>query len=158
MAQALIEIESSRHIVEVLPLHPFMLTSLQETSKISTTHYSTQIEGNSLRPEADLTAFLEYFCHGMAIAFQKVEAQVVAQTAFPQRTSNSSLHSLLPEQRQVLGYFEKQSVIRSHDVANILGITDRQARAYCQRWLRSGFLQIADPAKRSRRYRLGIWS
>jgi hypothetical protein len=53
----------------------------------------------------------------------------IRQAALPQRTSNSSPHSLLPEQRHVLGYFEKQSIINSHDVANILGITARQARA-----------------------------
>ncbi len=44
----LMEIEASRQIIAELPLNTKVITSLMETARLTTTHYSTQIEGNRL--------------------------------------------------------------------------------------------------------------
>ena len=47
----LIRIEASKQKVLYLPLTPTVLSSLRETARLYTTHYSTMIEGNRLDPE-----------------------------------------------------------------------------------------------------------
>jgi hypothetical protein len=47
----LLSIESVKAKVLHLPLSPKVLTSLRETAKLYTTHYSTMIEGNRLDPD-----------------------------------------------------------------------------------------------------------
>ncbi|MDR1434293.1 hypothetical protein [Candidatus Endomicrobiellum devescovinae] len=44
----LLEIEATKEKVKALPLTPKVLTSLRESSKLFSTHYSTMIEGNRL--------------------------------------------------------------------------------------------------------------
>lgn len=44
----LIDIETSRQAISDLPVTVEILTSLRESARLSTTHYSTQIEGNRL--------------------------------------------------------------------------------------------------------------
>lgn len=48
MASALMTIEADRQAVIDLPIDVSMLTSLRETARLLSTHYSTQIEGNRL--------------------------------------------------------------------------------------------------------------
>ena len=47
----LLEIERVKEGIKTLPINPKLLSSLRETAKISTVHYSTQIEGNRLSHE-----------------------------------------------------------------------------------------------------------
>ena len=47
-SQALMDIEVSRQAVSVLPFSGALLTSLRESARLTSTHYSTQIEGNRL--------------------------------------------------------------------------------------------------------------
>lgn len=44
----LLEIERVKEGIKYLPINPKLLSSLRETAKLSTIHYSTQIEGNRL--------------------------------------------------------------------------------------------------------------
>lgn len=46
--QALMDIEVSRQAVSSLPVTAQLLTSLRESARLTSTHYSTQIEGNRL--------------------------------------------------------------------------------------------------------------
>ena len=48
IANNLLEIERVKENVKSLPINPKLLNSLRETAKLSTIHYSTQIEGNRL--------------------------------------------------------------------------------------------------------------
>jgi len=45
------KIEAAKEKVSLLPVNPTVLASLRETAKLYTTHYSTMIEGNQLKPE-----------------------------------------------------------------------------------------------------------
>lgn len=51
IANNLIEIERIKENIKSLPINPKLLNSLRETAKLSTIHYSTQIEGNRLSRE-----------------------------------------------------------------------------------------------------------
>lgn len=48
ITQNLLAIEQAKEKSLHLPLNPFVLSSLRETTKLLTTHYSTMIEGNTL--------------------------------------------------------------------------------------------------------------
>lgn len=47
---SLMRIEGARQKILLLPLTPTVLSSLRETARLYTTHYSTMIEGNRLDP------------------------------------------------------------------------------------------------------------
>ena len=51
IANNLLEIERVKEGIKSLPINPKLLNSLRETAKVSTIHYSTQIEGNRLTKE-----------------------------------------------------------------------------------------------------------
>ena len=50
LASFLMRIAAARERVSYLPLTPTVLSSLRETARLYTTHYSTMIEGNRLQP------------------------------------------------------------------------------------------------------------
>ena len=56
--------------------------------------------------------------------------------------------------RRVLGFFNMQDLTQTSDVANLLGISERQTRDLLKGWVADGWLEIADPSKRGRKYRL----
>ena len=51
IANNLLEIERVKEGIKALPINPKLLSSLRETAKVATIHYSTQIEGNRLSRE-----------------------------------------------------------------------------------------------------------
>ena len=51
ITMALMDIEASRQAVSVLPITLTVLSSLRESARLTSTHYSTQIEGNRLTQE-----------------------------------------------------------------------------------------------------------
>ena len=51
IAKSLMRIEAAKEKVALLPVNPTVLASLRETAKLYTTHYSTMIEGNQLKPD-----------------------------------------------------------------------------------------------------------
>ena len=55
---------------------------------------------------------------------------------------------------RALELFRGSIVITSRDVEGLFGISQRTARNILSTWVRSGFVVIADPAKKTRSYRL----
>ncbi len=107
------------------------------------------------RHEADITSWLEYFLEGMAVSFERL-AETIREQA-QDNLDQADLALLRPldhRARRVLGLFVTRELIRSSDVANLLGLSMRQARDLLAQWVDQGWLEIADPAKRSRSYRL----
>ena len=51
LTKMLMDIEASRQAVSSLPITVPVLTSLRESARLISTHYSTQIEGNRLTQE-----------------------------------------------------------------------------------------------------------
>ena len=49
--------------------------------------------------------------------------------------------------RRVLGLFADQDLIKSSDVANLLGISTRLDREILSKWSEQDWLEIADPSR-----------
>ena len=107
------------------------------------------------RNKADITPWLDYFLQGMTVVFKRVADEVESQA---QGTVDDSMVDLLRpldhRARRVLGLFSNQELIQSSDVANILGISARQSRDLLTDWVGQGWLEIADPSRRGRKYGL----
>ena len=104
------------------------------------------------RAEADITPWLEYFIGGMVASFEAVKKQAKGN-------KGKGDHSLLlkrldPKQRKALVLFRGKEVITAQDVGELFGFAPRTARALCKKWADGGFLEVADPSKKGRKYRL----
>ena len=65
------------------------------------------------------------------------------------------LRNLDAKQRRALRLFQKSREIVAKDIAKLFGYKPRTAALLCQRWVEKGYLETTDPAKKSRRYKLG---
>lgn len=106
------------------------------------------------RADADITKWVAYFIDGMAVSFQKVEAQARSEAATGGEDRSRVLRKLDARQRTVLSLFQRSQEVRAKEIAELFGLKSRAAALLCQRWVEGGFLELADPSKKSRRYRL----
>lgn len=106
------------------------------------------------RADTDISGWVEYFCAGMATAFESVECRSQEAAASGAGDQRDALLRLDNRQRKALGLFRKHETITATDVAKLFGLAPRSARVLCQKWVQSGFLTVADPAKKSRKYNL----
>jgi Fic family protein len=106
------------------------------------------------RAEADVTGWLQYFVDGMVDAFTRVEEKAKDAEGRWESDKSPILRVLDPRQRKALTLFARQQAITSRDVAALFSFAPRTARLLLQRWTAQGFLAIADPSKRARKYRL----
>ncbi|NRA73929.1 MAG: Fic family protein [Rickettsiales bacterium] len=93
IAKHLMAIEATKEKAKLLPVNPTVLASLRETAKLYTTHYSTMIEGNQLKPE-------------------EVKEVIKSEEHFPERTR---------EEHEVKGYYAaltqlEQYVAQNHPI------------------------------------------
>lgn len=107
------------------------------------------------RAEADTTKWLAYFIDGMAAAFEKVRDQAMLEARQGGKDSAKALRALDPRQRKALTLFHAAREVTARDIAELFDYKPRTAALLCQRWVESGFLDMTDPAKKSRRYKLG---
>lgn len=103
------------------------------------------------RADAEITSWIEYFCMGMAEAFESVVKKAKEETKPDQ---SKLLRELDAKKRRGLALFQNQNRITSSDVATLFGLKSRTARDLCQKWVKEGFLVITDPSKKARQYRL----
>ena len=106
------------------------------------------------RATADITGWVEYFCAGMADAFENVQRQAKEEARAGKTDRSQALRQLDARQRKVLDLFRKSEWITATQVENILNLTGRTARHVCQQWTEEGFLVIVDPSKKTRKYGL----
>ncbi len=108
------------------------------------------------RNKADITPWLDYFLVGMAVVFERVAEQIRSEMIEEDfdRETLALLRSLDHRARRVLSLFSTQEFIKSSDVASLLGISVRQTRDLLTGWVADGWLEIADPSRRGRKYRL----
>lgn len=107
------------------------------------------------RNQADITPWLEYFLRGMSVVFEKV-ANEVAQYSKGEKEDKQIelLRGLDHRARRVLGMFGNQNLIKSTEVAAILGLSTRQARLLLSQWVTQGWLEAVDPSKKGRKYQI----
>lgn len=107
------------------------------------------------RAKADITAWVEYFCSGMAESFERVRARAAQAADAGSIDQSAVVRKLDPRQRKALSLFRQSDLITSHDVEALFSLSQRAARNLLQHWVESGFIAIADPSKKGRRYALG---
>jgi predicted HTH transcriptional regulator len=90
----------------------------------------------------------------MATSFEKVHAQAKKESQVGAADRSQLLRTLDAKQRKALTLFEHSREVTAKDIAELFGFRQRPAAALCQRWVADGFLVVADPSKKARRYRL----
>lgn len=106
------------------------------------------------RVEADITGFLQYFCEGMAEAFAAIHQRAQAGQENKGIDYSKMLRLLSPQQKAMISLFGKQREVSSADIAGHLGINSRSASELAGKWVKDGFIEIANPSKKGRSYRL----
>jgi len=106
------------------------------------------------REHADPTAWLGYFCEGMAQTVESVVAQAKAISRSGQADQPALLRRLDARQREVLALFRDHEQVTARQVAEQFGLSQRAASSLCRKWTENGFLVISDTARKTRKYRL----
>ncbi|MCX6056885.1 MAG: Fic family protein [Chloroflexi bacterium] len=106
------------------------------------------------RAEADITPWLSYNLKGMASVFESVSTEIRSQALAPDEKVESLLRKLDRRARIVLGLFSKQEEITANDVARVLGLSVRQAREVMTEWVKAGWLEVSNTARKTRKYNL----
>lgn len=106
------------------------------------------------RAESDITSFIEYFCTGMAKAFESVRKNIVSSLQNKDASTDKSdlLYHLDERQKRALDLFLKQKIITTKDVALLFGLSIRAANNICNKWLEAGFVEASSEAKKNRGY------
>jgi len=103
---------------------------------------------------ADITRWVEYFCDGMADSFENVKRRAEEAAMAGARDQSPMLRKLDPRQRKALDLFREHDTITSRDLVGLFGFSERTARSLLSAWVEGGFVLVADPAKKSRKYSL----
>jgi Fic family protein len=106
------------------------------------------------RAKANITRWVEYFCAGVANSFESVRRRAAEAASGGAQDRSSVLRRLDPRQRKTLVLFKDSDFITSGKVAELFSISERAARNLLTAWVASGFVVIATPAKKSRKYEL----
>ncbi len=106
------------------------------------------------RAESDITQWIEYFCEGMAYSFEKVVAQMEHAQTRGEDDRSELLRVLDPKQRKALELFRDYDIVSSRQIGDIFGFQPRTSSALCKKWVECGFLDIDNPSKKGRTYKL----
>ena len=122
-------------------------------------YYATLAVGESHnyylgRKDADVSAFVEYFCGGMSEAFVAVRVQASEAAKRNPLDRSPLLRKLDPRRRQLLVLFRRQDTANTTEIAKHLGLSQRTIVALCQKWVVEEFLEMDDPSRKNRSYRL----
>lgn len=126
-----------------------------------TTYYTALTVGVSHnyymgRAEADITGFVEFFCTSMADALGSIRSRAAAAqpAAGSTRDDSAALRLLDPRARRLLELFRDHGIVTSAQIASHLGLSQRTVASLARGWVEDGLLEIHDPARRTRSYRL----
>ncbi len=106
------------------------------------------------RAEADITGWVEYFCEGMAESFERVRSRAAEAAGGGMKDQSYRLRKLDARKRRALELFALQDTITARDVERLFALQPRTATALCGKWVEEGFLEVTDPARKSRKYQL----
>ncbi len=106
------------------------------------------------RIHANITPWIEYFVEGMAVAFENVIKQMTKAHAQGSPDQSRQIRKLDPRQRKVLELFQEFETITSGQIRELFGLKPRTSAELCAAWVKEGFLEIADPSNRGRKYKL----
>jgi Fic family protein len=108
------------------------------------------------RAKSEITKWVEYFCDGMAVSFESVKKRAEEAAGTGAQDSSHLLRRLDPRQRKAVTLFKDTETITSRDVEKFFVVSQRSARNLLSSWAERGFLVVADPSKKGRKYRLAV--
>ena len=133
-------------------LEEFYVEDIQGYYNAIVTHpHHNYYEG---RAEAEVTSWLEYFLNGMEVVFARAAQVVEAKREEGEIAEDPLLKKLDFRARRVLSLFSDRDFIKSTEVGSLLSISVRQARTLLTQWVEQGWLEVSDPSRRGRKYRL----
>jgi Fic family protein len=106
------------------------------------------------RAKSDITRWVDYFCHGVAESFENVKNRARQAAAAGVKDESPQLRRLDARQRKALELFQRTELITSRDIESLFSVSQRTARNILRQWVKSDFLIVIDPAKKSRKYGL----
>ncbi|MDC0857497.1 Fic family protein [Rickettsiales bacterium] len=107
------------------------------------------------RAESDITSFIEYFCSGMAKAFESVRNNIVSSLQSKDNAAadrSDLLYHLDERQKRALDLFLKQKIITTKDISLLFGLGIAASNNICRKWLEAGFVEASSEAKKNRGY------
>ena len=129
IANNILKIEQLKDQIKNLPVTPHLMASLRESAKLTTTHYSTQIEGNRLTQEQVIEVIKNKKCipkrkrdedeiKGYYKAIQFVEKLAMKKTLISEEDLNK-IHTLV-ENNNEIKYRDGQNVITDSSTSEIV--------------------------------------
>jgi Fic family protein len=106
------------------------------------------------RVQADLTPWLEYFIDGVLKSFSAVAKHLEGNDLGSKATLISSRNYLDQRKRQFLELFNAGELIKARDLEEQFNIGSRAARDLAKKWVEEEFLEIINPSKKGRLYRV----
>ncbi len=110
------------------------------------------------REEADVSAFLSFFCEGMAEAFSKARQQVakLVEKKVEKMAPSVPLDPSRFDRRQrlLVELFNQKGCVNAAEMAEHLGMQHGSILPLCRKWQASGFIEPADASRKNRCYRL----
>lgn len=106
------------------------------------------------RAEADITGFIDFFCQSMASALGAIRARATQAGEAAGRDDAIHLRALDPRRRRLLELFRGQGTATAAEMADHLGLRHRTVSRLAREWVADGFLEILDPSRKTRSYRL----
>ncbi|AXK61117.1 Fic family protein [Candidatus Chromulinivorax destructor] len=104
------------------------------------------------RAEADITKWIDYFIQGMTQSFENVYKRM--QQEQPMSDQSELLRTLDPRQRKTVELFIDSTMITTSQIAKLFGFAPRTAAKLSAQWVKIGFLKIANPSNKARKYKL----
>ena len=104
------------------------------------------------RAQADITAWVDYFIKGLALASERVLKRMIEEQQRGGADQQDFLHGFNPQQRKVLYLFDLYAVVTAKQIGDVFGYEPRTRSKLCKAWVEAGFLEVVDPAKKSRSY------
>jgi Fic family protein len=106
------------------------------------------------RAESDLTNFIAYFCKGMADSFASVRQQAMQAGSRQADDQSDWLSKLDPRERQLVAFLKHEKTASTKQIAEHLGLSPRTVTALSRQWIKKGLLELHNPSKKNRSYRL----
>lgn len=106
------------------------------------------------RAAADLTTWITYFTALLSKVFTQAKDEAVKYSRKGILVEPEQLRQLDHRARIVLSLFAKKDKIAASDVSQAIGLSSRMSRILLQKWVKDGWLVVADTANRSRSYSL----
>ena len=106
------------------------------------------------RAAADITKWVEYFCEGMAESFEKVVERAKEAANLVGTSEEHLWRELDLKKKKALELFQQSNELTSIQIGALFQLKERARSLLCQKWVEEQFIIAANPAKRSRKYKL----